>query len=124
MAWGVSVSTNGVGSSIVKEDIVAAGRGRPIRVICIGAGASGIYVRARAHGWRCPLMVRQFSIRLPRQFPNTRVDFQVRRMACAGRTLELTGTICRFMKRMPKWAECGLRINILVGDDLHRGGLF
>jgi len=45
----------------VKEAPFYSGRGRPLRVVCIGAGAAGIYL----------------GIKLPRSFRDGAVDLQV-----------------------------------------------
>lgn len=45
----------------VKEAPFYSGRGRPLRVVCIGAGAAGIYL----------------GIKLPRSFREGAVDLQV-----------------------------------------------
>lgn len=45
----------------VKEAPFYSGRGRPLRVVCIGAGAAGIYL----------------AIKLPRSFREGAVDLQV-----------------------------------------------
>lgn len=50
----------------VKEAPFYSGRGRPLRVVCIGAGAAGIYL----------------GIKLPRSFREGAVDLQV--SACDG----------------------------------------
>ena len=49
----------------VKEAPFYSGRGRPLRVVCIGAGAAGIYL----------------GIKLPRTFAEGAVELQVSCMA-------------------------------------------
>lgn len=48
-------------NDLVKEAPFYSGRDRPLRVVCIGAGAAGIYL----------------GIKLPRSFSNNMVNLQV-----------------------------------------------
>jgi hypothetical protein len=61
-----SLRTNGYHDPLrsadsVKESAIFSGRGRPLKILCIGAGAAGIYI----------------GLRLPRELGN-QIDLQVR----------------------------------------------
>lgn len=98
----------------MKEAPYHSGRGRALRVVCIGAGAAGIYL----------------GIKLPRSFREGAVDLQASRllwMISGCRAVLLCGLIeissariadavpaSRFTRRTQNLGDVGTRIDILV----------
>ena len=83
-------------NDFVKEAPFYSGRGRPLRVVCIGAGAAGIYL----------------GIKLPRSFRDGAVDLQVRPQRRPGFRSDVAnlGSHLRSMRRTQTLEVAGMRM--------------